>query len=386
MKTQTIIVLIAGLLPQLALAQATGVGGGDLCKNEIDKHRTEILKWIESDQANELDFSKAQIQGWNYSGTSGARSYKQEMIKVLQPGKVVVTCYLDPRSKSEVSNIERRSIQIANTTTSCINYEDQLGISHIDCDYDKIMNEKAIGNPNYVLTHHEFASIAGVEQRTNSSTSDFSISNQLSEFEQWVHIKVLGKKKQVTSAIPSSGPGCTLSLTGAKEDFKRLKGKTIRGYTIVKKNAAFDLDVGIYTYRAFTDYTTYLEKNGAIIRTIEGSDDYDYKKKHPFHCTRGLSRMMEKNYAIKGILSHSSGFKRSTEYLCDRGYTEERTDIHPFNQEILSQMQKAATATQYEYYKNQYRSDLDVFTPAKNISHTEQILNQLPTCQEALGK
>ena len=46
-----------------ASAGGGSTGGGDQCKNEIDKDRLAILNWIESGDAKDLDFSKARVQG-----------------------------------------------------------------------------------------------------------------------------------------------------------------------------------------------------------------------------------------------------------------------------------------------------------------------------------
>lgn len=195
------LMIMVCLLNGLNLFAGNGVGtrgGGDSCQNEIEKHRLEIRGWIQRDEASELDFSKAKVPSLTY------QSYKKSMLAALEDGNVVITCYLDPAKINDPSakaiakkeNVSYKAIMIGNPArpTTCINYEDADGISHIDCNYDKIVNQSSTGNPNYILTHHEFASIAGVEKRTNSYNSDFSISNQLDQYEHWKSVKFLGKK------------------------------------------------------------------------------------------------------------------------------------------------------------------------------------------------
>ncbi len=195
--------LFLTITPTLALAQGGGVtGGGDPCKNLIDQQREAIRGWILRDEASTIDFSKAKIKGLGYFEEENKTSYKTKMLEVLEPGRVIVTCYLDParqgnsQAESVVSKtgVAYRAITIGSpaTNTACINYEDESGHSHIDCNYDSILNEDARGALDFKLTHHEFASIAGIEERTGTSISDFSISNQLSNYEHWVKIKVLG--------------------------------------------------------------------------------------------------------------------------------------------------------------------------------------------------
>jgi hypothetical protein len=185
-----------------AVAEGGHVGGGDTCKNEINRHRTTIRNWILKDEAKNLDFSVARIPGWTYDGPAPAKSYKRAMLAALEEGKVIITCYLDPetiqdqaaREIAKKEGVGYRAITVGNAPSTCINYEDDQGKSHIDCSYERIVAQLASGDPNYVLTHHEFASIAGVEDRT-SSPSDFSISNQLSQFERWTRVKLLGTKR-----------------------------------------------------------------------------------------------------------------------------------------------------------------------------------------------
>lgn len=188
--------LIAGLfiLPLIAHAQGTQTGGGDQCKNEINKQRVTIEKWIFDGHASELDFSKT--SNWNYFGSDGKQSYRSEMLRVLQEGKVLITCYLDPASNSKIEGVDRKSITVGNPArgSTCINYEDKHGRSRIDCNYDLVMNKNSLGDPNFKNIHHEFASIAGLERRT-SDPSDMRISNQLSEFESYKKVKFLGPKK-----------------------------------------------------------------------------------------------------------------------------------------------------------------------------------------------
>ena len=232
MKTHLFLLIASLALPPFASAQApkTGdcckpsasfsegghVGGGDLCKNEIDKHRLAILGWIQRDEAKDLDFSKAKVAGLIYD------KYRNPMLDVLQEGRVIVTCYLDPsrisdpqaKNITEKEGVSYRGISIGNppNPTTCINYEDVAGKSHIDCNYDAILAQVANGSPNYVLTHHEFASIAGVELRTDGYQSDFSVSNLLSEFERWQITRTLGPK--LSSSLNLVSKRCQSRISG----------------------------------------------------------------------------------------------------------------------------------------------------------------------------
>lgn len=186
------------------------VGGGNVCTNELNKHRFALQGWIQRDEAQLLEFSKAKVPGWSYNGGFPLKSYKQKMLSVLEEGQVVITCYLDQNRESDSDavaiiahqdGVRFKTITIGNppVPTMCINYDDTSGVSHIDCNYDMVMDSKSVGNPDFVLTHHEYASIAGVEARINGNVPDFSVSNQLSQFEHWAKIKLLGPRN--TSSV-----------------------------------------------------------------------------------------------------------------------------------------------------------------------------------------
>jgi hypothetical protein len=77
-------------LPTVAIAQAGHVGGGDSCRNEINRHRETLYAWILSGDASGLDFSQSKTAVRDFE------EYQKRMLNTLSSGKVVVTCYLDP--------------------------------------------------------------------------------------------------------------------------------------------------------------------------------------------------------------------------------------------------------------------------------------------------
>ena len=228
-----ILSLLIGYSIPAAFAQGSHTGGGDQCKNEIDKHRREILAWIERDEASEMDFSQAKIAGLSYLGSMTGPSYKKSMLAVLQEGKVIVNCYLDPArlSDRDAEKIARnegvsyRNVSISGQPSTCINYEDQQLVSHIDCNYDLVMNENSLGNSNFRNTHHEFASIAGMEIRA-SAPSDMSLSDQLSQFERTVSIKQLGPKLKSASRPSTRVTHLALEVDGISVSEKKPWGES----------------------------------------------------------------------------------------------------------------------------------------------------------------
>jgi hypothetical protein len=225
MKTRStkasIVFLILNLMGGSGLAHAQRtlaiedghVGGGDLCRDEIEQHRIRVDQWIRSDLARGLDFSIALIPGLNYE------KYKENMLFFLQPGKVIVTCYSDLNKLNEIAAIHSISPETVNLGSGCINYEDEHNVSHIGCDFQSIMLEKArvqsqpyTPDENYKLIHHEFASIAGMEQRMGTSQSDWSLSNQIAEFQTFRVVPELGLRVKPTRVQPA-GPGASALLS-----------------------------------------------------------------------------------------------------------------------------------------------------------------------------
>ncbi len=228
-------ITLAGLsfLPALALAQGH-VGGGNLCQSEIDRHRETLYQWILSGDAASLDFSGSKTEVKDFA------EYRKRMLDTLAPGKVVVNCYLDPariqdpaaQAIAAKQDVTYRAITVVNPTTGtaepkdCINYEDAQGISHIDCNYDSIVNLKALSDPNYQLTHHEYASIAGVELRKTDSQPDMTFSSQLSQYEQWVKVKKLGKKV-FTATAPTNVDVSIDAILGRYWTFNQVNPTTL---------------------------------------------------------------------------------------------------------------------------------------------------------------
>jgi len=188
-------------LSSATLVQAQGggghVGGGELCRDEIDKHRKAIIEWINQGFAKKIDFTRARKPGLTYE------LYESKMLDALKEGRVTVTCYDDTKKLAELAAKYGASKDKITIGAGCINYENKRGKSNIACDSDSILREKerrGATDDNYILTHHEFASIVGIEERLGVGESDFSISEQLSEFQHRETILLLGPKNPNASA------------------------------------------------------------------------------------------------------------------------------------------------------------------------------------------
>lgn len=203
MKTLYTIQAIFMFLSLPGYAQQSGAGGGQNCRNEIDKHRIQIQEWIVRNDAKSLNFSIARIKGIVYENAPmGGLNYKSRMLEVLEEGKVIVNCYSRMEDLNQIAKKYSTHSEKVNIGSGCINYEDEDKRSHIDCDENSILDEKkriqqGLPDDNFELTHHEFASIAGLEERMGLSTSDFTISDQLSQFKHREMREVLGPKKSL---------------------------------------------------------------------------------------------------------------------------------------------------------------------------------------------
>jgi hypothetical protein len=80
------------------------------------------------------------------------------------------------------------------------------------------VNQKPLEDPNYQLTHHEYASIAGVELRKTDSEPDLTLSRQISEYERWKKFKYLGQSKNLFNPpVLKKGFLCTAPITKRSE-------------------------------------------------------------------------------------------------------------------------------------------------------------------------
>jgi hypothetical protein len=151
-------------------------GGGDLCEDRIKIIRDDLKAWIQHDGPERLELP---------NGISTAL-YSERMLAEM--GAAKVRC-LGPHD-------EGYPILVNGAPKVCRFDRSNVG-SMINCDLDKFnsLNE----SDQYVLIHHEFAGLAGVEI-PNGDDSHYEVSNQISGYLADKIVKSLVVKAQAIAA------------------------------------------------------------------------------------------------------------------------------------------------------------------------------------------
>lgn len=154
------------------LAFANGVGnGGDICENRFTIVRNDIQSWI----------LKGGSVGLNLPEGVSFENYNQSMLFSVETAKVSCT-----DEKLFVGNAEK----------TCLNDRTTDGLLLIRCNSNRFLNTSE--SDQYVLVHHEFAGLSGLEVNTGEA-SDYRLSNQISGFLQNQLIKKLVVKPPVVT-------------------------------------------------------------------------------------------------------------------------------------------------------------------------------------------
>ncbi len=152
-------------------AGSEGRGGGDLCEDRIQIIRTDFQSWIANGGANNLDLTKINFSV-DYYNTKMLGELLIAKIRCVGPGDAGYP------------------VNINGTAKTCI-FEKSAGLSQVICDIDKF--QKNSETDQYVLIHHEYAGLSGIEI-PDADVSTYEISNQISGFLQDQVIKKLAVK------------------------------------------------------------------------------------------------------------------------------------------------------------------------------------------------
>ncbi|MFL5812762.1 MAG: hypothetical protein ACJ763_04240 [Bdellovibrionia bacterium] len=161
-----------------AMAGGGGVrgGGGDICEDRIQQIRDDIKSWIHQGGAQGLSLPQ---------GVSADR-YADLMLDQMKTARVKCVGAAD----------KGYPVAIGSTPKVCKFSIDQSG-SQITCDYIKFLATNE--SDQYVLIHHEYAGLAGVEV-PNQGDSRYDVSNQISAYLEDQVVKKLAVKP-VTSEL-----------------------------------------------------------------------------------------------------------------------------------------------------------------------------------------
>lgn len=265
MKIKSVFMLTSILL-LICNAQAASKdrGGGDLCEKRIIDIAEDIDKWIRAGGAKSLKF-KSGLEYQNYE-TNMLDSFSSTKIRCVKNGD------------------SGFPVRIGDTAKTC-RFDNGTDGKLITCDYDIFMNRSLTSESDqYVLIHHEFAGIAGVEN-PNGESSTYEISSQISGFLENVVEKKLVVKPADT-ANPSN-PGCTVEkvqpiiLAGIKAYIIKTFGES---YSPVKVDSTSiqveykglldfeDIILGVNKELAYD--VTFKSETGTIFQIISFNPDF----------------------------------------------------------------------------------------------------------------
>lgn len=145
-------------------------GGGDASEVRVDEIRSDILKWIKNEGAKGLKFPANLSIG----------EYTDRMKEILQEKKVVIEF---TNEKVKVNKVEK----------TCQGFLSLNKMPQIRCNITRFKETK--DSEQYILIHHEYAGLAGVEGNEGAA-SDYIISSQLTGYlEQQLVLKLVVKNE-----------------------------------------------------------------------------------------------------------------------------------------------------------------------------------------------
>lgn len=146
--------MILGANPaaQAALGHSEG-NGGDICENRFKTIRDDIAAWI-----------PRVTEGLALPSNLSIQEYRQRMTQALATAKI--NCIDD-------------AVYVGGQQKTCKNFVDAKGVRQVVCDSRRFL--QASESEQYVLTHHEYAGLAGIEVNS-ADGSQYFISNQLSAY------------------------------------------------------------------------------------------------------------------------------------------------------------------------------------------------------------
>ena len=168
------------ITPALSRADGHGAGnGGDGSEARFSEIQTDIVSWINAGGSESLVLPA----GITLS------NYKDGMSKFLTPHATVVSFTDEP-------------VKVADAEKTCKNFiSDVDHLPNILCNIKRF--KETPESAQYTLVHHEFAGLAGLEKNEGAS-SDYQISNQITDFLQPVTVLKLAIKRSVAPTKPST--------------------------------------------------------------------------------------------------------------------------------------------------------------------------------------
>lgn len=179
-------------------------GGGDASEIRVDEIRVDLLKWIAEGGAQGL----ALPPGMTLS------QYEDAMSSILTPHAVVVG-FVTTAQEAQAQHAEDK-VEVDGRLKTCRGFlSERDGRDHILCNVERFAATSA--SDQYQLVHHEYAGLAMIEKNVGAS-SDYVISNQLSDFLVSQTVLRLSVKKTITTPVKDNscndyGPSQCLMTT-----------------------------------------------------------------------------------------------------------------------------------------------------------------------------
>ena len=149
--------------------------GGDICEDRIKIVRDDISSWLNHGGGSLVNLPDG-VSPVQYAAAM------QSSIRTAQISCTAAHLYVGAAEKA------------------CKNFSDSTGQKRIQCNFARLMALSE--SDQYVLIHHEYAGLAGFETNIGES-SQYGISNQISDYLQDTVVKRLAIKSSVTAADES---------------------------------------------------------------------------------------------------------------------------------------------------------------------------------------
>jgi hypothetical protein len=231
-------------------------GGGDSCENRIQVIRDDIASWIRSGGPKDLNLP---------TGVS-SKGYSESMLQE------VATAQIRCIGKGD----KAYPVQVYGTPKICAFDKSFLGKARVTCDREAFL--KLEEGQQYVLVHHEYAGLAGIEQ-PQKDDSVYGVSNQLSEY----LVDQVVKRLAIKNTLPQKPRPNTewQRLAGAEAE------KTAVGLQLALANTEFlDCKVDVSNYKEACSVVSY-EKNNSPNQNVSISTGCNIGDFDPVNTTRG---------------------------------------------------------------------------------------------------
>jgi hypothetical protein len=192
MITRTLVLLIVFLTASSNYASASSRGerggnGGDICLRRFEIVRNDVESWILRGGADGLQLPR----------DLSVKRYKSLMLdRISGAGAARISC-VGPGE-------EGFPVKVLGRSRTCKNFFDRSGAAQIVCDANKFNGTPE--SDQYILVHHEFAGLSGIEFNRGEDSDFETVSDQITGFLENQVVKKLAIKPRSTQSSVNYGP------------------------------------------------------------------------------------------------------------------------------------------------------------------------------------